>query len=99
MFIGPFVEPFAKAEQEYRREQIAAQFRRPQRPFHLRWPVGLTSPTRRRPRHTRAGRPAPQHVSPGPQHVSPAPQHVSPAPQHVTPAPQHVSRLARTTSR
>jgi hypothetical protein len=63
MFIGPFVEPFAEAQRDYRREQITAQFRRSQRPFHPRWPVGLTSPIRRRPRHTQAGRPAPQHAT------------------------------------
>jgi hypothetical protein len=63
MFIGPFVEPFAKAEREYRREQIAGHFRRSPRPLHLRWPVGPMSPIRRRPRHAQAGRPAPQCVT------------------------------------
>lgn len=59
MFIGLFVEPFAKAEQEYRREQIAAQFR----PFHLRWPVGRMTPIWRRPRLAPAGRRPPQAVT------------------------------------
>jgi hypothetical protein len=62
MYIGLFVLPLAEAQRDYRREQIAAQFRRSQRPL-LRWPVGLMSPIRRRPRGTRAGRPAPQHVT------------------------------------
>jgi hypothetical protein len=58
-----FVQPFADAERDYRRAQIAAQFRRSPRTVHLRWPVGLISPSRRRRRHIPAGRPAPHHVT------------------------------------
>jgi hypothetical protein len=58
-----FVQPFADAERDYRREQIAAQFRRSPRKVHFRLPLGLINPNRRRPRPTPAGRPAPHHVS------------------------------------
>jgi hypothetical protein len=58
-----FIQPFADAERAYRREQITSQFRRSPRPFHLKWPVGLIGPNRRRPRHTPVNRPAPHHVT------------------------------------
>jgi hypothetical protein len=61
--ISLYMQPFSDAELDYRRERITADYRRAQRPFHLKWPVGLLSPNRRRPRHTPAARPAPHHAT------------------------------------
>lgn len=63
MMLGQTSQLFAMADLDYRRDRIAAEFPRSTRPFHLRWPVGLISPNRRRPRHTPATRPAPHHVT------------------------------------
>jgi hypothetical protein len=53
----------AKADVDYRRERIAAQFRPSPRPFHLKWPVGLLSHGRRRPRPTSVPKPSPHHIT------------------------------------
>jgi hypothetical protein len=53
----------AMADLDYRRERLAAQFKPSARPFHLRWPVGLLSPNRRRPRQTPVPKPSPHHVT------------------------------------
>jgi hypothetical protein len=53
----------AQADLDYRRERIARQFRPSPRPFHLRWPVGLLSPNRRRPQPTPTPRPSPHHLT------------------------------------
>jgi hypothetical protein len=61
--ISLYMEPFSEAELSYRRERIAADYRRTRAPFHLKWPVGLLSPNRRRPRPTSGPRPSPHHAT------------------------------------
>jgi hypothetical protein len=52
-----------QAELDYRRERIVADFPRTSGLFHLKWPVGLLSPQRRRPRYRPAARPSPHHAT------------------------------------
>jgi hypothetical protein len=52
-----------QAELDYRRERIAADFPRSSGRFHLKWPVGLLSPKRRRTRYLPAARPSPHHAA------------------------------------
>ncbi len=58
-----FVGPFASAEQAYRRDRIIAAYQRSPRRLHLKWPVGLLSPSRHRPRHLPTPKPSPHHAT------------------------------------
>jgi hypothetical protein len=61
--LGHESQPLATAELDYRRERLAAQYGRGRRQFHLKWPIGLVNPNRRRPRPLPTNRPAPHHAS------------------------------------
>jgi hypothetical protein len=61
--ISLFVQPFASAEQDYRRERIMAEYNRSPRRLHLKWPVGLLSPSRHRPRHLPSPKPSGHHAT------------------------------------
>jgi hypothetical protein len=60
--ISLYMQPFSEAELAYRRERITADYQNAQRLFHLKWPVGLLSPNRRRPHHPSGPRPSPHHA-------------------------------------
>jgi hypothetical protein len=53
----------ANAEVNYRRDRLMAVMHEARRPMKLRWPIGLISPRRRRPRFVSEPRPAPHHAT------------------------------------
>jgi hypothetical protein len=61
--LGQTNQSFAMADLDYRIDRIFNDFPSSPRPFHLKWPVGLLSWNRRRPRYPSAPRPAPHHAT------------------------------------